>query len=233
MYKQAFSELDRYRAHFDKLLAYCLEYPTSGLPGRYLNLSNVSQKLAGHIMDVLEARLPGESLHEVAKSIARFCTDKSKATLYLSAQIDVLREGDRCRGGEDRSAHAMDLIAFSREKLGNQNPITANALHYTANILYHQEKYDEALILYDEAYQIRKQCFSFYHADTAYSLSNMGSVHSVRRRHMEAISTFTEALTIRKAVFGKEDHPDLAKSYHNIGKNTVTFTLSSMILNKH
>lgn len=176
-------------------------------------------------MDVLETRLPAENLHKIAKSIARFCTDKSKPILYLSAQIDVLREGDRCKGKEDQGTHAMELIAFSREKLGNQDPITASALHYTANILYHQEKYDEALNLYDEAYQIRKQCFSFYHADTAYSLTNMGSVHSVRRRHMEAISTFTEALSIRKAVFGKEDHPDLAKSYHNIGKDSIIYLL--------
>jgi tetratricopeptide (TPR) repeat protein len=81
--------------------------------------------------------------------------------------------------------------------------------------LYQQGKYNEAILLAEQALAIRKQQLGDNHPLTAQSLNNLALLYRVQGRYSEAEPLYKQALAIRKQQLG-DNHPDTAASLNNL-----------------
>jgi Tfp pilus assembly protein PilF len=79
-----------------------------------------------------------------------------------------------------------------------------------------QERYEEALVFYEQSHEIYKRTLPPNHPDLAISYNNIGLVYSNLNEYSKALLSYKEALRIREESL-PSNHPDLAASYNNIG----------------
>jgi tetratricopeptide (TPR) repeat protein len=81
--------------------------------------------------------------------------------------------------------------------------------------LYQQGKYNEAILLAEQALTIRKQQLGDNHPLTAQSLNNLALLYQSQGRYSEAEPLYKQALAIIKQQLG-DNHPDTATSLNNL-----------------
>jgi tetratricopeptide (TPR) repeat protein len=81
-----------------------------------------------------------------------------------------------------------------------------------ANVYKQQEKFFEALALYQQALSIAEKTYGPVHPNIAVNLSNIGSLLTAQQKHAEAADYFRRSLEIHKRVFGPR-HPRLFSAY--------------------
>ncbi|WP_287729688.1 tetratricopeptide repeat protein, partial [Microcystis sp. M040S2] len=81
--------------------------------------------------------------------------------------------------------------------------------------LYQQGKYNEAILLAEQALAIRKQQLGDNHPLTATSLNNLAELYRVQGRYSEAEPLYKQALAIIKQQLG-DNHPLTAQSLNNL-----------------
>ena len=81
--------------------------------------------------------------------------------------------------------------------------------------LYQQGKYNEAILLAEQALAIRKQQLGDNHPLTAQSLNNLAVLYESQGRYSEAEPLYKQALAIWKQQLG-DNHPDTATSLNNL-----------------
>jgi tetratricopeptide (TPR) repeat protein len=99
-----------------------------------------------------------------------------------------------------------------------ENDITlaeAERLNQQVIQLYQQGKYNEAILLAEQALAIRKQQLGDNHPLTAQSLNNLAGLYESQGRYSEAEPLYKQALAIRKQQLG-DNHPDTATSLNNL-----------------
>uniref|UniRef100_A0A0G4HFK8 Uncharacterized protein n=1 Tax=Chromera velia CCMP2878 TaxID=1169474 RepID=A0A0G4HFK8_9ALVE len=114
------------------------------------------------------------------------------------------------------SSSASAALQVFREALGPEDVDTAQTLQDVATVFKKKEKYDEALLTYQEALEIRKKTLGPEHPDTAQTLVEIGRVLRHKGKDDEALRKYREALRIRKKVLGPED-PVTADTLHDRG----------------
>ena len=92
------------------------------------------------------------------------------------------------------------------------------------HIHFRAGKYEEALVNYEEAVEITRDCHSYYHLDIAATLNSIGvlRIHSLPSTDPKevdmTISFFTEAHAIRNAILGHDEDKHTATVLNNIGR---------------
>src|SRR5919106_146165 len=92
---------------------------------------------------------------------------------------------------------------------------TAAALTERAEAHKRKGEYQQALPLYQQAFEIREKYLGPEHPDTATSLNNLGVLHDAMGNYQQALPLLQRALAIREKQLGPE-HPDTATSLNDL-----------------
>lgn len=124
----------------------------------------------------------------------------------------------------DKAYAKADSAQLIFEKvLGKNYKGVIAALNQKGNSKIYQSKYDDALIYYQLAINIKLDTLNL---DLANSYNNLGAIYFFKGNFNETIELYEKALTIRLKLLGSE-HIEVANSYENIGSSY----LNSVILN--
>lgn len=89
------------------------------------------------------------------------------------------------------------------------------ALNAKVTELYQQAKYDEAMLVAQEALAAARKNYGQKAPETALSLNNLAMLSKVQKKYAEAEKLYLEALSISEGIVGKE-HPDLTIPLSNL-----------------
>jgi tetratricopeptide (TPR) repeat protein len=81
--------------------------------------------------------------------------------------------------------------------------------------LYNEGKFNEAILVAEQALTLAKSLHPGDHADVASSLNNLAELYRTQGLYIEAELLFKQALEMRQRLF-KGDHPDVATSLNNL-----------------
>ncbi|HAT14715.1 MAG TPA: hypothetical protein DCS91_15090 [Microcoleaceae bacterium UBA11344] len=81
--------------------------------------------------------------------------------------------------------------------------------------LYNEGKFDEAILVAEQALTLAKSLHSGDHPDVADSLNNLAELYRTQGRDSEAEPLLQQSLEMKKRLF-KGDHPDVALSLNNL-----------------
>jgi hypothetical protein len=132
-----------------------------------------------------------------------------------------MREADRLEQ-QARYAQALPLrqqrLAWCREVLGENHPLTANSYNSLAASLNVGGRYAEAGPLFQKALAIFRRALGEDHPQTAMGYNNLAHNLQAQGRNAEAGPLFQKSLDIRRQALG-EGHPRTAISYSSLAGN--------------
>ncbi|MCR5463394.1 MAG: CHAT domain-containing protein [Bacteroidales bacterium] len=108
---------------------------------------------------------------------------------------------------------SLSISSFSQDKALLAR---ADSLHQLGCDLFAEQKYEEAIVLFENAAEIRRKQLGVHSADFANSINNVGKCYYELGSYAKALDYGLQALEIRRRVLGM-DHPDFALSLNNIG----------------
>ncbi len=88
-------------------------------------------------------------------------------------------------------------------------------LNQQVNQLYSEGKFNEAILVAEQALILAKSLHPGDHPDVATSLNNLAALYESQGRYEKAEPLFQQALEMTKRLF-KGDHPDVATSLNNL-----------------
>jgi tetratricopeptide (TPR) repeat protein len=91
----------------------------------------------------------------------------------------------------------------------------ANTLNSKVVELYQAGKYEEAIAIAKQVWEIREKVFGSQHPDTATSLNNLAALYDKTGRYAEAEPLYKRALEIKEKALGGQ-HPVTATSLNNL-----------------
>lgn len=110
------------------------------------------------------------------------------------------------------------ILADVQKDLGTYSPYDiATTYNNLAAVLRQQQKYSEAIQLYNEALKIFEKTYTKEHPSIATTLNNLAIVYSDLEEYAHALDCYYQALSIREKILGL-NHPDTAKTYVGIAE---------------
>lgn len=127
--------------------------------------------------------------------------------------------------GDFAAAEAQWMAALEEaDRFGPQDPRTSFTVDRLADILYRQQKYEEAEPLFKMSLEMRISIHGDRHLDVAASLNNLADMYVSQHRYDEAEPLQMRVLEMYESLFGQE-HPgvalittNLAITYHEQGR---------------
>src|SRR5258708_333387 len=102
-----------------------------------------------------------------------------------------------------------------RKVLREGHPEIADTMNNLADVYCHQNAYEEAEKLYQQALAIRRRELREDHPDIAVSLIGLGNVYLSQGKYEEAEDLYQQAFAISSKVLSKE-HPQTATTLNNL-----------------
>lgn len=114
------------------------------------------------------------------------------------------------------SLHPTEIIAFgklvtrllSHLPPAGEHPDYAYSLDYLGGIYHKTRKYDTALLLYQQALDIKRKSLGEEHLNCATSLNNIAQVYEQTHQPQKAAVCYEEILAIRRKAIGEENNED-------------------------
>jgi tetratricopeptide (TPR) repeat protein len=112
-------------------------------------------------------------------------------------------------------AHALHSERFHKDY--KSNAFTATIFHGKADLLRSRHEFDEALLLYKSALQIRHKCLRSGHPLVAQTLFGLAENYRMMNKVKEAMPLYHQSLVMRKEAFGEkelkfDEHVSIAES---------------------
>ncbi|MEM6994142.1 MAG: serine/threonine-protein kinase [Myxococcota bacterium] len=118
---------------------------------------------------------------------------------------------------ETAGKHNERAYALRLEQLDPDHPLLARSLNALGNVHFGRAEYDEALIDYRAALELRQRVFGPSHPEVAGALNNVAIVLSRQGEFDAAIDALRRAVAIDASALG-ELHPDVAQATNNLGR---------------
>jgi len=115
----------------------------------------------------------------------------------------------------DAERYLAAALELYEQKIGTDQPATAQTLNNLALLYHKQGKYRKAEELYQRALRIREQIYGEYHSFISQTLNNLALVYQDEGRYSEAEELYQRVLLIDERTVGL-DHPDMAVSLSNL-----------------
>jgi len=181
------------------------------------------------------ARAQGLSPDEAARLALYLDAEELVTQTWVEVSLDDAAQAAlaRARADNDAARHlfdqgevegAMALIEAAlegrRAVLGEDHPLTAQALNNKAHLLAVAGDLEGALDLHARALRVRRATLPPEHPEIANSLNNIATAHRLAARYEDAIAGFEEALARYRRVLGPR-HPMTAQCENNLGTALV------------
>jgi eukaryotic-like serine/threonine-protein kinase len=181
-----------------------------------------SQQVATFLQDMLKGVGPSaalgrdttmlrEILDKTAERVGRDFTNQPEVEVELRAIL--ARTYEELGLFKQREEMARATLEVSRERLGEQHPAVAEALHQIGDARSRLGDQATAELFMREAVTLRQKILGSEHPSTAASLNVLAWVVMRRNNLIEAEKLGREALAIRQKCFGDE-HQDVADSIY-------------------
>lgn len=109
----------------------------------------------------------------------------------------------------------MALQTIEHARSGSDPLELAKVLSQTASVMDKCGRYTEALLYYEEALTIQRECLGDFTADVATTLNNLACVYEEQGRYEDALNNYAEVLHILGDLLETE-HPYIATTLSNI-----------------
>ncbi|MFQ5417469.1 MAG: tetratricopeptide repeat protein, partial [Myxococcota bacterium] len=120
-------------------------------------------------------------------------------TTHPTAPAELTDGAQAYREGRFADAELIWLEALAKsEKYGDEDPRLAQSLHMLANLAVQQERYDEAVPLYERWIDVRERGLHPEDAVFADGLEALAGVHMVEGHHAAAVPLYERALAVRE-----------------------------------
>lgn len=192
---------------FDFLKKYNnLEGNDADSANNYINIASV-YKEQGDFQSALKYYY--KSLDMLEKEQNSNCINIYNSIAFIYQELGNYKEAEKiCKKILDDIQKGLGT--YSSYDIG----ITYNNL---AAVLRQQQKYSEAIQLYNEALKIFKKTYTKEHPSIATTLNNLAIVYSDLEEYAHALDYYYQALSIREKILGL-NHPDTAKTYASIAE---------------
>lgn len=191
-----------------------------------ISMAEVSKKMSPDLpreADKLAQRYAAQGKFKEAESIlgrlVALCrlpqiNDQKNMSLALNnLGVVYLKQGDY------RKAEQMlqTSLVLQQNVLGANNPEFAEGISNLALLYYQQQRYADAIPLYNRAVQILKTAPANdqYKSQLSLALNNLASCYSHEKKFAEAQQLFNEVLALDESRLGK-DNPEIALTLNNI-----------------
>jgi predicted HD phosphohydrolase len=166
------------------------------------------------VMDWLEKLKPTDLA--IARNVLQTPqTSRNRKTLGEGSASTPAAAGESERRGSSASPSVSlpkkPVSPFLRRSVTIGNGWNAKGLKKAKS-----NKWEEALLCWENALEIRTQVLGDQHLDVANTYNNMGIAHGKLNNISQAMSFLHRALDIRVAHYG-QDHEEVAATLHNIG----------------
>ncbi|MGH7636481.1 MAG: tetratricopeptide repeat protein [Gemmatimonadaceae bacterium] len=145
--------------------------------------------------------------------------DAARALAVDTLIINSLNDLGALRLTQRRPAEGAPLVEEalrrSRQRWGNDAPLTITLLNNLGQARYLQARYAEATPMMEEVLQLRRRIQGEQHPSTATAWNNLAAVLQAQGKHAEAESAAREALAIYRSLYG-EEHQRVALAMGNL-----------------
>lgn len=186
--------------------------------------ASVKLKQQQQLADSKKRELAEDFYRLYSIALSRFENDSAAYYIRKRAGIDTLNFDYQLQAGEFMKEIMADLNAaqtyilkaknIAEQQYQPESTQNATVLHELASLYQKQSKLDEALVLYRQSLEIRKQLHGDKSMSVAQTLNNMGELYRQKGDLRTARQLHQEALEIRKA-----DNPnsmEIAESLNNL-----------------
>ena len=114
---------------------------------------------------------------------------------------------------------AMASLLLSNPSYSQDKDLLAKAdsLYQLGQTLINNQKYEDAIVLFESAVEIRRMQLGDYSDELASCFNSIGVCYSSLGNYGKALEYHQQALPIKENIFGKE-HPDYAACLYDIGR---------------
>ena len=167
----------------------------------------------GRVYTVLGAFDTAEPLLEQAVDIRDHSATEDE--LALAGGLHHLATFHDAAGQYDQAEEPIQRAVEIRERLLGEHPELANSLNTLGNVLWHQDRLEEAEVIHRRALAIREQAVDVGDPSIAQSLHNLGALRYFAGDYEEAEHLYRRSITIEEAAHGPDDW-NLATSLHTL-----------------
>ncbi|GAF82286.1 unnamed protein product, partial [marine sediment metagenome] len=144
-----------------------------------------------------------------------------------------LNDGARAyREGRYSDAELIWLEALAEsEAYGDEDPRLAQSLHMLANLAVQQERYDDAVPLYERWMDVRERGFHPEDAVFADGIEALAGIHMIQGRYAEAVPLYERAVAVRENdtsmdnIALADSLENLAAAYEAVGRRDDSSSL--------
>ena len=121
---------------------------------------------------------------------------------------------------EQAKKYHAGALAMRRRLFGEQNLLVAESLNEAGVALYWTGNADSNLVVWQQAYDIRKSLLKSPHKNLVESLSNLGAVYTDLEEYGKAEQFYRDALSMLRDM-DAENSPDYASNLHNFASMLI------------
>ena len=158
----------------------------------------------------------------------RIETEVGRDPLVAAALRSTLGATYRAIGAYDKAERHLRFAMLQRIKLlGERDVESARSINDVGEVLYELGKLDDARVMIERAYELRRELRPAVHPDIADSLNSLGLLAKLQGNLVEAESKLSQALEMRRRLAESSDslededeqadrHNDLAQTLNNM-----------------
>ena len=136
-------------------------------------------------------------------------------SLIVRFAIKIFQSLLSLRKPKVKSRPKKSLQQFAEARTSIEAEQLSRELNQQVVQLYNEGKFNEAILVAEQALTLAKSLHSGDHADVASSLNNLAALYDSQGHYSKAESFFQQALEMKKRLFNG-DHPDVAASLNNL-----------------